>query len=68
MLKAVLEQRVGKQPHVNYTTTKKELLAIVFALDKFRSYFLGSKIIVFSDHIALKYLLKKSNAKPRLIQ
>ncbi|RDX98694.1 Retrovirus-related Pol polyprotein from transposon 17.6, partial [Mucuna pruriens] len=45
-----------------------ELLAIVFALDKFRSYLLGSKIIVFSDHAALRYLLKKPDAKPRLIR
>ncbi|RDX97707.1 Retrovirus-related Pol polyprotein from transposon 17.6, partial [Mucuna pruriens] len=51
---------------VNYTTTKKELLAIVFALDKFRSYLHGTKVIVFSDHAALKYLLKKLDAKPRL--
>ncbi|RDY00100.1 Retrovirus-related Pol polyprotein from transposon 17.6, partial [Mucuna pruriens] len=52
----------------NYTTTEKELLAIVFALDKFCPYLLGSKIIVFSDHAALRYLLKKPDAKPRLIR
>ncbi|RDX68931.1 Retrovirus-related Pol polyprotein, partial [Mucuna pruriens] len=52
----------------NYTTIEKELLAIVFALDKFRSYLLDSKIIVFSDHAALRYLLKKLDAKPRLIK
>ncbi|RDX77864.1 Retrovirus-related Pol polyprotein from transposon 17.6, partial [Mucuna pruriens] len=39
-----------------------------FALDKFRSYLLGSKIIVFSDHVELKFLLKKPDAKPRLIR
>ncbi|RDX88297.1 Retrovirus-related Pol polyprotein from transposon 17.6, partial [Mucuna pruriens] len=53
---------------LNYTTTEKELLAIVFALDKFLSYLLGSKIILFSDHSALRFLLKKSDAKPGLIQ
>ncbi|RDX64391.1 Retrovirus-related Pol polyprotein from transposon 17.6, partial [Mucuna pruriens] len=81
-LGAVLGQRVGaSQPvHViayasctmdlaqqNYTTTEKELLAIVFALDKFRSYLLSSRIVVFLDHAALRYLLKKPDAKPRLI-
>ncbi|RDX75734.1 Retrovirus-related Pol polyprotein, partial [Mucuna pruriens] len=53
---------------LNYTTTEKELLPIVFALDKFRSYLLGSKIIVFSDHVALRFLIKKPGAKPRQIQ
>ncbi|RDX88054.1 Retrovirus-related Pol polyprotein, partial [Mucuna pruriens] len=79
-LGAVIVQRVGKQPHViayasqtmdssqfNYISTKKKLLAIVSALDKFRSYLLGSKIVVFSDHVALKFLLKKLDAKLRLI-
>ncbi|RDX82609.1 hypothetical protein CR513_36581, partial [Mucuna pruriens] len=45
-----------------------ELLAIVFALEKFYSYLLGSRIIVFFNHVALRFLLKKSDAKPRLIR
>jgi hypothetical protein len=53
---------------MNYTTTEKELLAVVFALDKFRSYLVGSKIIVYTDHAALRYLLRKQDAKPRLIR
>ncbi|RDX65308.1 Retrovirus-related Pol polyprotein from transposon 17.6, partial [Mucuna pruriens] len=53
---------------INYTTTEKELLAIVFALENFRSYLLSSKIIVFSDHAALKFLLKKPDTKLRLIR
>ncbi|CAH9110594.1 unnamed protein product [Cuscuta europaea] len=78
---AVLGQRVDKCVHViyyasrtlnsaqrNYTTTEKELLAIVFALDKFRCYLLGAKVIVYSDHAALRYLLAKKEAKPRLIR
>ncbi|RVW29370.1 Retrovirus-related Pol polyprotein from transposon 297 [Vitis vinifera] len=52
----------------NYTTTEKELLAVVFALDKFRAYLVGSFIIVFTDHSTLKYLLTKQDAKARLIR
>nr|KYP45472.1 Retrovirus-related Pol polyprotein from transposon 17.6 [Cajanus cajan] len=52
----------------NYTTMENELLAIVFALDKFRSYLLGSHVIIFIDHAALKYLLKKVDSKPTLIR
>ena len=47
---------------------KKELLAVVFALEKFRPYVLGSKIIMYTDHAALKYLLSKKEDKPRLIR
>ncbi|KAK9185028.1 hypothetical protein WN943_025381 [Citrus x changshan-huyou] len=77
---AVLGQRVDQIPYViyyvsmtlndaqlNYSTTEKEMLAVVFALEKFRSYFIGCKIIVFTDHAALKYLLTKKDAKARLI-
>ena len=52
---------------LNYATTEKELLVVVFALDKFRSYLIGAKVIVYSGHSALKYLLSKNEAKPRLI-
>ncbi|XP_021750654.1 uncharacterized protein LOC110716341 [Chenopodium quinoa] len=52
----------------NYTTTEKEFLAIIHAIEKFRSYLLGSKVIVFTDHAALKYLLSKKEPKPRLIR
>ncbi|CAN6579414.1 unnamed protein product [Malus baccata var. baccata] len=76
-LGAVLGQRKDKQPHViyyasqtlndaqlNYSTTEKELLAVVCALDKFRSYLLGTKVIIYTDHAVLKYLLTKKEAKP----
>ncbi|PIN17626.1 DNA-directed DNA polymerase [Handroanthus impetiginosus] len=53
---------------LNYTTTKKELLAIVFAFDKFRSYLVGTKVIVYTDHAAIRYLIEKKDAKPRLIR
>nr|CAN67037.1 hypothetical protein VITISV_027221 [Vitis vinifera] len=52
----------------NYTTTEKELLTVVFALDKFRAYLVGYFIVVFTDHFALKYLLTKKDAKARLIR
>jgi ribonuclease HI len=78
---AVLGQRTEKRLHaiyyasrtlndaqVNYTTTEKELLAIIFALEKFRSYLIGSKVIVHTDHAALRYLMTKKDAKPRLIR
>ena len=51
--------RTLNDAQLNYSTTEKELLAVVFALEKFRSYLIGTKIIVFSDHAALKYLLTK---------
>jgi hypothetical protein len=53
---------------LNYATTEKELLAVVFAIDKFRSYLVGAKVIVYTDHATLKYLLTKKDAKPRLMR
>ncbi|GKA08698.1 reverse transcriptase domain-containing protein [Tanacetum coccineum] len=52
----------------NYTTTEKELLAFIFAFNKFRQYLVLSKTIVFKDHSALRYLFTKQDAKPRLIR
>nr|KYP31777.1 Transposon Ty3-I Gag-Pol polyprotein [Cajanus cajan] len=60
--------KVLNEIQVNYATIEKELLAIVYALEKFRSYLIGSKVIVFTDHAAIKYLLTKSDSKPRLIR
>ncbi|CAM8956512.1 unnamed protein product [Rhodiola kirilowii] len=78
---AVLGQRVEKKLHViyyvskvldnaqmNYTTTEKELLAVVYAFEKFRPYLVGTKTIVYTDHAAIKYLMAKKDAKPRLIR
>ena len=48
---------------LNYTVMEKELLSVVIALEKFRPYVLGSKIIVYTDHATLKYLLSKKEAK-----
>ncbi|CAM8885214.1 unnamed protein product [Rhodiola kirilowii] len=78
---AVLGQRMDKKPVViyyasrtldaaqrKYSTTEKELLAVVFALEKFCPYLLGTKVVVFSDHAAIRYLMTKKEAKPRLIR
>jgi hypothetical protein len=55
-------------PQLNYATTEKELLVVVYAIDKFRSYLVGAKVIVYTNHAALKYLLTKKDTKPRLIR
>ncbi|GJV35809.1 putative nucleotidyltransferase, ribonuclease H [Tanacetum coccineum] len=78
---AVLGQRIDKhfkpihydsktmnEAQENYTTTKKELMAVIFAFDKFRQYLVLSKTIVFMDHSALRYLFIKQDAKPLLIR
>lgn len=48
----------------NYTVTKKEMLALVFAFDKFRSYLVGTKVVVYTDHAVIKYLFNKKDGKP----
>ncbi|KAK2363090.1 hypothetical protein QL285_088103 [Trifolium repens] len=60
--------KVMTEQQLNYATTEKELLAVVFALEKFRSYLVGSKVVVYTDHAALKYLLTKEESKPRLLR
>ncbi|GKA42577.1 reverse transcriptase domain-containing protein [Tanacetum coccineum] len=78
---AVLGQRIEKyfQPihyasktmteaETNYTTTEKEMLAVVYAFEKFRSYLIMNKSVVYTDHSALKYLFKKKDAKARLLR
>ena len=68
-LGVVLGQRINKVPHViyyasrtlndahlNYSATEKELLAVIFAFKKFRSYLIGSKVIVFTDHATLRFV------------
>ncbi|GJR60359.1 reverse transcriptase domain-containing protein [Tanacetum coccineum] len=78
---AVLGQKYGKNFHPiyfasktlnpaqqKYTVTEKELMDVVFAFDKFRSYLILSKTIVHTNHSALRHLFKKQDAKPRLIR
>nr|GFB31393.1 reverse transcriptase domain-containing protein [Tanacetum cinerariifolium] len=56
------------EAQIHYTTTEKEMLSVVYAFEKIRPYLALSKSIVYMDHSALKYLLSKQDAKPRLIQ
>ena len=78
---AVLGQRIDNRQHEiyyssrtlndaqqNYTTTEKKLLAVVFVLEKFRPYLFGSKSVIFTDYLALKFLMTKKEAKARLIR
>nr|GFB93232.1 reverse transcriptase domain-containing protein [Tanacetum cinerariifolium] len=56
------------EAQIYYTTTEKEMLVVVYAFEKFRPYLVLSKSIVYTDHSALKYLLNKQDAKPRLLR
>ncbi|GJY49442.1 reverse transcriptase domain-containing protein [Tanacetum coccineum] len=62
----VSKMMIDAQEH--YITIEKELLAVVYAFDKFRSYLIMSKMVVYTDHSALKYLFSKQDAKPKLIR
>nr|GFC72013.1 transposon Ty3-I Gag-Pol polyprotein [Tanacetum cinerariifolium] len=79
--RAVLRQRIEKhfrpihyacktmnQAEANYTTTEKEMLAVVYAFEKFRSYLIMNKSIVYTNHSALKYLFAKKDTKARLLR
>ena len=56
------------EAQMNCMMTKKEVLVVVYALEKFRPYILRNKIIIHINHAALKYLFSKKEAKPRLIR
>jgi len=78
---ALLGQREDNKPHaiyyasrtlddaqMNYATIEKEFLVVMSALEKFHSYLINSKVIIFIDHTTLKHLLNKSDSKPCLIR
>ncbi|GKF98078.1 reverse transcriptase domain-containing protein, partial [Tanacetum coccineum] len=80
-LGAVLGQRIEKhfrpihyasktmtEAESNYTTMEKEMLAVVYAFEKFRSYLSMNKSVVYTDHSALKYLFNEKDAKARLLR
>ena len=62
------ESKTLNQAQQNYDTTKKEMLAVVYSFEKFRQYLIGSKVIVYTNHAAIKYLIAKKESKPRLIR
>ena len=51
-----------------YSTTEKEMLAMVFSCEKFKSYILGSHVIIHTNHAAIKYLIANKEAKPKLVR
>ena len=76
----VLGQRIDRKPHIiyyasntlndaqlNYTVTEEEFLAVIFGFEKVSSYLIGSHVIVYTDHSALKHLFSK-DAKPRFVK
>nr|GFC54228.1 reverse transcriptase domain-containing protein [Tanacetum cinerariifolium] len=80
-IEAVLGQRIEKhfrpihyasktmtQAESNYTKTEKEMLAVLYAFEKFRSYLIMNKSVVYTDHSALKYLFSKKDVKARLLR
>jgi len=60
--------KVLNNAQLNYATTEKEILVNVYALEKFQCYLVGSKVVIFTDHATIKYLLTKADSKPRLIR
>nr|GEW36318.1 reverse transcriptase domain-containing protein [Tanacetum cinerariifolium] len=52
----------------NYTITEKEMFAVVYAFEKFWSYLIMNKSIVYTDHSTLKYLFAKNDSKVRLLR
>jgi hypothetical protein len=46
---------------------RKSFLLLFFACDKFRPYIIDSKVTIHTDHAAIRYLMSKKDAKPRLM-
>ena len=63
----MLVSKTQNEAQEHYTTTKKEMLAVVYSSDKFIPYILGSKVTLFTDHATIRYLMMKKEAKLRLI-
>lgn len=52
----------------NYTMSEKELLVVVYAINKFRRYIIGYKIFIHTDHVAIRYLMNKAIVAGRIIR
>ncbi|GFQ97026.1 retrovirus-related Pol polyprotein from transposon 412 [Trichonephila clavata] len=76
---AVLSQEINGQEHViaywskclskperNYCVTRKELLAIVEAVENFHSYLYGRKFLLRTDHASLTWLLNFKNTEGQI--
>ena len=59
--------KVLNESQINNATIEKEFLEVVYALENFRFYLIGSKVVVFTDHAAIRYMLVKADFEPRLI-
>ncbi|GJU95104.1 ribonuclease H-like domain-containing protein [Tanacetum coccineum] len=53
---------------IHYTTTEKEMLAVVYDFENIWPYLVLSKSIVYTDHSALSYLMNKQDSMPRLLR
>ncbi|GJS15957.1 reverse transcriptase domain-containing protein [Tanacetum coccineum] len=60
--------KIMNEAESRYTTTEKEMLAVVYAFEKFRSYLVMNKCTVYTDHSVLKYLFAKKDSKARLLR
>ena len=68
MFKAIYyTSKTFNEAQENYSTTEKEMLAMVFICEKFRPYILGSHVIIHTDHAIIRYLMAHKDDKPRLI-
>ena len=60
--------KIFNEAQENYSIIEKEIMAAVFACEKFRPYILGSHVIIHTNHATIKYLMAKKDVKPRLVR
>ena len=65
MIKAIYyASKTFNEAQENYSTTEKEMLAMVFACEKFKPYILRSHVIIHTNHVEIRYLMAKKDDKP----